>query len=92
MKMTMKMTLATVLVAMTTLVSTAQAEYYNIDIKRVDTKLAIVNGNIPIEWQLSCLEVWAGTESAILKYDGKYSWDNFVLFDNGRKCELKSGQ
>ena len=86
----MKKILITALIAMS-YIGSANAEFYTVDIKRVDTKTAIINKNIPIEWQFSCFEIWAGTEEAILKYD-RYSFDNYVLFDNGQKCDLKYGQ
>ena len=67
--------------------SSAFAEYYKVYVKRVENNLyKDMNSGIYIvtKW---CYEYTYG-EDAILKYDGVYSYDNKLIFDGGRSCDV----
>lgn len=89
----MKTFITTIITIMTLASSIANADFYDINIKKIDTKTALINNSIPIEWTYSCFELYSTviSESAILKYE-QYGFDNYVLFNNGTKCDVKYGQ
>lgn len=66
--------------------ATAFAEFYKVEITRIDSNLYKTNEGLYIETQY-CYE-YATREEAILSYD-QYSYDNKLIFKNGQSCEVK---
>jgi hypothetical protein len=70
------------------LISFANAEYYKINVKKVDNNLyKDTNSGTIIETQF-CFEFASFGEEAILRYDS-YSYDNKIIFKNGNTCDVK---
>lgn len=64
------------------------ADYYKLSgVKRVDTDLYKAEGGLIIETQF-CLHLTLG-EDAILKWDGAYSMDNKIVWDDDSSCDVK---
>ncbi len=68
------------------MISISHAEYYKIDIKRIDDNLYKTSNGVYVETQY-CYEYTYG-EEAVLKYED-YSYDNKIIFDSGTTCEVK---
>ncbi len=73
------------LFALSTLGTTAVAEYYKVNVKRVDQDLYRTSTGLFIQTKY-CYE-YAYGEDAILKYE-QYSYDNKLIFDSGTSCEV----
>ena len=64
----------------------AFAEYYKVNVKRVDQDLyKTTTGNLYIQTRY-CFEYTYG-DDAVLKYED-YSYDNKLIFDSGTSCEV----
>jgi len=63
----------------------AEAEYYKVVVKRIDSNLYKTADGLYIETK-SCYE-YATNVEAILKYE-QYSYDNKLIFDNGTACDI----
>ena len=74
-----------VIVATISFGSIASAEYYTVNVKRVDQDLYKTNSGLYIQTNY-CYEYSYG-EDAILKYDD-YSYDNKLIFDSGNSCDV----
>lgn len=74
-----------VVVAILSFGSIASAEYYIVNVKRVDQDLYKTNSGLYIQTNY-CYE-YSYWEDAILKYDD-YSYDNKLIFDSGSSCDV----
>lgn len=64
----------------------AFAEYYKVNVKRVDQDLyKTTTGNLYIQTRY-CFEFTYG-DDAVLKYED-YSYDNKLIFGSGTSCEV----
>ena len=64
----------------------AYAEYYKVNVKRVDANLyKTTTGGLYIETRY-CYEYTYG-DDAILKYE-QYSYDNKLIFSSGTSCDV----
>lgn len=64
------------------------ADYYKLNnVKRLDQNLYKADGGIIIETQF-CMHLTLG-EDAILKWDGIYSPDNKIVWDDDSSCDVK---
>lgn len=64
----------------------AYAEYYKVNIKRVDQDLyKTTTGDVYIQTRY-CYEYTYG-EDAVLKYD-PYAFDNKLIFESGTSCDV----
>ncbi|MBS5999506.1 hypothetical protein [Haemophilus parainfluenzae] len=64
----------------------AIAEFYKIEITRLDSNLYRTTDGIYIETEF-CHEYARGDE-AVLSYE-QYSYDNKLIFQNGETCDVK---
>ena len=64
----------------------ANAEYYKVNVKRIEKDLYKTDTGLYIQTQY-CYEYTYG-DSAILKYE-QYSYDNKIIFDSGTSCDIK---
>ncbi|MFZ7171286.1 hypothetical protein ACLSY8_04995 [Avibacterium avium] len=63
------------------------AEYYKVEVSRIDTNLYKTSEGIYIETKY-CHE-YANRDEAILSYE-QYSYDNKIIFNNGSdSCDIK---
>ncbi|MFZ7201202.1 hypothetical protein [Avibacterium avium] len=63
------------------------AEYYKVEVSRIDTNLYKTSEGVYIETKY-CYE-YANREEAILSYE-QYSYDNKLIFSNGSStCDIK---
>jgi hypothetical protein len=62
------------------------AEFYKVNVKRIDKDLYKADSGIFIQTQY-CYEYTYGDE-AVLKYD-QYSFDNKIIFNSGTTCDVK---
>jgi hypothetical protein len=70
------------------LVSAAVADLYKVDIaKRVDKDLYVTNDKMYIETRF-CFHYTFG-ETAVLKWEGQYSFNNKIIWDDNSSCEVK---
>lgn len=82
----MKIRYALVLIFTAAIPASAFAEYYKINVKRVEQDLyKTTTGKLYIQTRY-CYE-YAYGDDAILKYD-QYSYDNKLIFDSGGSCEV----
>ena len=65
--------------------SAAIAEYYKVNVRRVDKDLYKTSSGLFIQTKY-CYE-YAYGEDAVLKYE-QYSYDNKLIFDSGTSCEV----
>lgn len=72
--------------AMIILPSIAMAEFYKVEVTRLDTNLYKTPEGVYIETQY-CYE-YANREEAVLSYE-QYSYDNKLIFNNGTTCDVK---
>jgi hypothetical protein len=63
----------------------AFAEYYKVNVKRVDQDLYKSDSGVYIQTKY-CYEYTYGDE-AVLKYED-YSYDNKLIFDSGTTCDV----
>ena len=63
----------------------AYAEYYKVNVKRVDQDLYKTSDGFYIQTRL-CYEYSYGTD-AVLKYE-QYSYDSKLIFDSGTSCDV----
>lgn len=66
--------------------SVAYAEYYKVNVKRVDQDLYKTDNGLYIQTQF-CYEYTFG-DNAVLKFQ-QYSYDNKLIFDSGTSCDVK---
>lgn len=64
----------------------AVAEFYKVEITRLDSNLYKTSDGFYIETKY-CYE-YATREEAVLSYE-QYSYDNKLIFSNGTSCEVK---
>lgn len=82
----MKFSSLAALVIMIAIPTLAYAEYYKVNVKRVDANLyKTATGGLYIETRY-CYEYTYG-DDAILKYE-KYSYDNKLIFSSGTSCDV----
>jgi hypothetical protein len=63
------------------------SDYYKLtNVKRLETNLYKADGNLLIETTL-CLHLSVG-EDAVLKWNGAYSGDNKIIWDDGDSCAV----
>lgn len=79
----MKKTITALL--MTIIATSAFAEFYKVDVRRVDKDVYRTSDGFVIITKY-CYEYARGDE-AILKYD-RYSYDNKLIFEDGTSCEV----
>lgn len=65
--------------------SLAIAEYYKVNVRRVDSNLYKTSEGLYIETKY-CYE-YAYGEDAVLKYE-QYSYDNKLIFNSGSSCDV----
>ncbi|MDO4223786.1 MAG: hypothetical protein Q4D05_07160 [Acinetobacter sp.] len=65
----------------------AYAEFYKVNVKRIDSNLYQTNDKRVLIVTKYCYE-YAYWENAILQYE-KNSYDNKIIFENGQTCEVK---
>ena len=75
-----------ILLGLLSIAGAAQAEFYKVELTRVESNLYKTREGIYIETKY-CYE-YANREEAILSYD-KYSYDNKIIFKNNQTCEVK---
>jgi hypothetical protein len=81
-----KFSFAFLLIAATTISAPAFAEYYKVNVKRVDQDLyKTTTGGLYIQTRY-CYEYTFG-DDAVLKYED-YSYDNKIIFDSGTTCDV----
>lgn len=74
--------------ALLTLATAAMAAtHYKVYVHRVDDDLYKTNDGVYIETEW-CYHYSYG-EDAILKWDGEYSYDNKIIFDDESTCKVK---
>lgn len=66
--------------------SAVYADYYKVNVKRVDQDLYKTDNGLYIQTQY-CYEYTIG-DNAVLKYQ-QYSYDNKLIFDSGTSCDVK---
>jgi hypothetical protein len=82
----MKFSSLAALVIMIAVPTMAYAEYYKVNVKRVDENLyKTTTGGLYIETRY-CYEYTYG-DDAILKYE-QYSYDNKLIFSSGTSCDV----
>lgn len=64
----------------------AYAEYYKVNVKRIEQDLYKTDSGLYIQTQY-CYEYTYG-DDAVLKYE-QYSYDNKLIFDSGTSCDVK---
>ena len=70
-----------------TIPAIAAAEFYKVEVTRLDTNLYRTSDGVYIETNM-CLEL-ALREEAILSYE-QYSYNNKLVFKNGTSCDVIS--
>ncbi|HRH75045.1 hypothetical protein [Zoogloea sp.] len=82
----MKFRFAFVLIVAAVIPALAFAEYYKINVKRVEQDLyKTTTGGLYIQTRY-CYEYTYG-DDAVLKYED-YSYDNKLIFDSGTSCDV----
>lgn len=71
---------------MLVLPSIAMAEFYKVEVTRLDNNLYKTLEGVYIETKY-CYE-YANREEAVLSYE-QYSYDNKLIFNNGTTCDVK---
>ena len=66
--------------------TTAMAEYYKVNVRRVDKDLYKTSTGLFIQTKY-CYE-YAYGDDAVLKYE-QYSYDNKLIFDSGTSCDIE---
>lgn len=79
----MKFRLIPTIVLVATIPAIAYAEYYKVNVKRVDQDLYKTTTGVYIQTQY-CFEFTFG-DDAVLKYED-YSYDNKLIFGSGTSC------
>lgn len=64
----------------------AYAEYYKVNVKRIEQDLYKTDSGLYIQTKY-CYEYTYG-DDAVLKYE-QYSYDNKLIFDSGTSCDVK---
>jgi len=64
----------------------AYAEYYRVNVKRIEKDLYKTDSGLYIQTQY-CYEHTYG-DDAVLKYE-QHSYDNKLIFDSGTSCDVK---
>lgn len=64
----------------------ANAEYYKVHVKRIDSNLYKTSNGYFIQTKY-CYEYTYG-EDAVLKYEN-YGYDNKIIFDSGTSCNVE---
>ena len=83
----MKFKLLAMVIIAGSLSSVVHAEYYKVNVKRVDQNLYnTTTGGLYIKTRY-CYEYTYG-DDAVLKYED-YSYDNKLIFDSGTTCEVE---
>lgn len=84
----MKKALLFIIISFFALSTPVYAEYYKVNVKRIDKDLyKDLNTGTFITTQY-CYE-YAYGEEAILKWEGQYG-DNKIIFDGGSECDVKN--